>query len=620
MLVFSILFVILALSQSAAAAYFFYPMWRCEDFNACEPSSKRAEVGRSSQREETISLRLVQRTPKSSAPHDVRIRQLADGLTKKYAARARSPRDLGPVPAESAEKRDASMLTAIGRIVRRVVPAGLPFGFIMHEKPKVSSRTNNYSIMEAATPSASNSAGINQDGTDYSYFAEVYLGTRTTPYQMLLDTGAGQTWIMGSTCKSDACLIHDTFGPSDSTTYEEVSEGFSIGYGTGTVSGSQVQDSITLAGLKLEMTFGVANTTSADFNNFPIDGILGLSRLTSDYPNFVQALSTSKLLKSNVFGVSLNRAADGANTGEINFGAPDTSRYSGSLGYTSVSSNAENDWAIPLDAVGIGATKTNVSATTAFLDTGTSFIFAPPDDVEAFHSGITGLTTDDHITYYVPCTTTQSVYLTFSGVTYEVSSKDWVAPEVNNKCASNIYGVAIVSDAWLLGDTFLKNVYAVFDVDESRVGLAQNKAETTSSTTKISSSSITTGGPKSSSISSTTLLRSDVADSSTTSPGPSSTVSNGISTGLTTNTVLSPSGVTSTVVHGSTTTGSPAQGLSGHQTSTPSASAAAAAATASVTSATSPSSTVAGSSLASRFDISFIATIVAGLTLLASTT
>ena len=275
---------------------------------------------------------------------------------------------------------------------------------------------------------------------------------------------------MGTSCTTSSCKLHDTFGPTDSTTYEEVSKEFFIGYGTGNVTGTQVHDSVTLAGLKLDMTFGVASETSKDFENFPIDGILGLSQMTGEHPNFIQSLATSKLLKSNIFGVSINRASDGPNTGEINFGAPNTAKFSGDLKYTSVSANAEKDWALSFDGAGIGTKKSDVPSRLAYLDTGTSFIFADPTDVKTFHAQIPGAKAADTISYTVPCDTTDSLFFTFSGVSYTVSPKDWIGPKTNGVCTSNIYGIAVIPNAWLLGDTFLKNVYAVFDIDQSRVG------------------------------------------------------------------------------------------------------------------------------------------------------
>ena len=290
---------------------------------------------------------------------------------------------------------------------------------------------------------------------------------------MLLDTGAGNSWVMGSSCTSVPCTQHSTFGPDDSQTYTPLDgESFSVDYGTGQVSGTLANDTISFAGLKLEMTLGIANQTSSDFSSYPMDGILGLSQLqASNQPNFIQTLVAAKLLQSNVFGISLSRSGDGPNNGEINFGAPDTTRYNGDLSYTSVDSNGESDWAIPMGGIGWDGQDSGLTGRLAYLDTGTSFIFCPADDAKALHNLIPGSSLQpDGATYHVPCSTTDPIQVTFSGVTYNISSEDWVGPNTNGECTSNIYGQPVVQDGWLLGDTFLKNVYTLFDVDRNRIG------------------------------------------------------------------------------------------------------------------------------------------------------
>ena len=62
------------------------------------------------------------------------------------------------------------------------------------------------------------------------------------------------------------------------------------------------------------------------------------------------------------------------------------------------------------------------------------------------------------------------IVLTFGAKTYTIAPRDWVGPKVDGNCTSNIYGYDVVENAWLLGDTFLKNVYAVFDFDAYQVG------------------------------------------------------------------------------------------------------------------------------------------------------
>ncbi|KAH8685622.1 aspartic peptidase domain-containing protein [Tricladium varicosporioides] len=520
---------VVALASAARAFFPWVPEYHCALDDTCV-SSKRS-VGTETS-EPDLTLKLVQRLPSNDLPRDVQIKRLAHRLRRKYESR-RSPE----IPVEVPERRG------------------------------LAARAGAFPTVTAATPTQTNSAGIDQDGTDFSYFTQVLVGSANTPMSLLLDTGAGTSWVMGSTCTSDPCKTHATYTTTNSKTVKDLGMTFSINYGSGNVSGTVVQDTFSIAGLKITTSIGIAIHTSDDFSHFPIDGILGLSLATSSYPHFWESLVASKALKANMFGISLNRNADGPNNGVINFGAPDTSRYTGNINYYPVAPNSPGDWALTIANVGTGTTQAGVSGRTAYIDTGTSFIFGPPADVKKFHATLKGASSPDGITYTVPCTTTDSATITFGSETYTISPKDWVSPAVNGVCTSNIYGVGVVDDSsWLVGDTFLKNVYAVFDYDKTRVGFAQRSTSTsTTSALATSTGSLSsTIKPQStlSATSATALVTGSTslgAQSNTATTGSSTATVNGAANNLSISTATKSSGSTSTGIPGF---------VNGHETST----------------------------------------------------
>ncbi|KAM0520718.1 hypothetical protein ACHAPE_003116 [Trichoderma viride] len=342
----------------------------------------------------------------------------------------------------------------------------------------IAKRGNQFNIMQAANPNAPDTAGLDQDGTDYSYFVEAALGSQKTKMYMLLDTGAGSSWVMGTDCKSQACTLHDSFGPSDSSSLKTSSQTFNIAYGSGAVSGSLVNDTISVAGMSLTYQFGLATNTSSDFVHFAFDGILGMSMNSGANENFLSALEGAGLLDKGIFSVALSRASDGNNDGEVTFGSTNPSRYSGAITYTNI--NDGSDWSIPLDDMSYNGKKGNVGGIDAYIDTGTSYIFGPSKNVKALHAVINGAQSSDGVTWTVPCDTTTPLVVTFSGVDFAISPKDWISPkDSSGKCTSNVYGYEVVQGSWLFGDTFLKNVYAVFDKDQKRIGFAKRSNTST---------------------------------------------------------------------------------------------------------------------------------------------
>ncbi|CAK7228900.1 hypothetical protein SEUCBS140593_007065 [Sporothrix eucalyptigena] len=433
-------------------------------------------------------------------PLKARVEGLANRLAKKYAPQ--------PAAEHGLEARTPTTPT------------------VVHDHEK---RTNDFSVVSAATPTASNAVGIDQDGTDFSYFIQAEFGSAKTPLLMLLDTGAGTTWVMGTDCASTACTMHNSFGPTDSKTLQTSDETFSIAYGSGTVAGNLASDTVTITSdLSMTMSFGIANTTSDDFTHFPFDGILGLSLSEGVTDNFWKTVKAAKILSQNIFGVALWRDANGgSNTGEIIFGTTDSAKYTGSLSYTSVNSGAGGDWAIAMDDMGYNGGKAGVTGRLAYIDTGTTYVFGPAADVAALHAQIPGAeSSDGGVTYTVPCTSDQPLTVYFSGVAYSISSLDWLSPATTDggNCTSNIYGHAVVTNAWLLGDLFIKNVYAVFDVDQSRIGFAKQATATVSSASSTQTASSSSGsGNASGSSSGASGVASGV--SATTTPSSSSSSS-----------------------------------------------------------------------------------------------
>ena len=388
-------------------------------------------------------------------------------LTFELGQRAEA--DLTPSHSEKAVREAARLAKKFAR--RTTSP---PTHLLPPSSPsRLQARKNTYNIDPAAKPTQKFSVGIDQDGTDFSYFAEVSFGSNAKKLYMLTDTGAGTSWVMSSDCSSSPCSLHNSFGPDDSTSLHVTKDVFSIGYSTGSVKGVVARDRIQLGGsISVEHEFGIADSITDEFTHFPFDGILGLARNDGRTAAFLTTLKEAKILDKNMFAFYLGRAADGPNLGELSFGATDRAKFEGEITYVPLTDKA-GDWIIPLDSVSYGG-KTVVDSLPAYIDTGTTYFFGPPDAVRDFHNAISGAKTSDNVTYTVPCDVTTEPMLKFSGREFPISLDDWLSPPKNGLCTSNIYGIEVLKGSWLIGGTFLKNVYSVFDDDNARIGKARN--------------------------------------------------------------------------------------------------------------------------------------------------
>ncbi|KAJ2905243.1 putative aspartic-type endopeptidase protein [Zalerion maritima] len=433
------------------AFYPFYPDSRCDEDPNCTPEKRRDS------------------STTSSPPNSLA------GRTFKLSQRAGN---------NNARRDDIDRVVARARnkYAKKSFVSGLDS--LKHRTDSV------YSIVPADAPTLSHSEGVNQDGTDFSYFIEIGIGSEKKPIYLLIDTGAGTTWVMSSSCESSPCAIHQTFGPPDSDSLTVEDNTFEIHYGSGSVSGVTAKDSFHVAGFSIEFQFGLANVTSDDFNHFPFDGILGLGLTKGKSENFVQEMMDEEVLGNNIFGVYLNRASDGDTGGEISFGSLNSDKYTGDITYTKLEDQDGGDWAITLGDFTYNGEEAAVTTTLAYIDTGTSYAFGPKSEVAKIFDLIEGSSSEDGVTYTVPCDADKEIFVSFSGKKFGISPKDWISgPNSSGDCTSSIYGIEVVSGAWLLGDVFLKNVYAVFDADNKRIGLADRPVVT--ATTSAGSTVIT---------------------------------------------------------------------------------------------------------------------------------
>ncbi|KAH8079427.1 aspartic peptidase domain-containing protein [Cristinia sonorae] len=105
------------------------------------------------------------------------------------------------------------------------------------------------------------------------------------------------------------------------------------------------------------------------------------------------------------------------------------------------------------------------------LDSGAALATGPPSYVDAIYGNLTGasLMEDTGGVYKLPCDTKINVSMVFAGVEYPVNPLDLITVDtdldnVTVGCFSTIgYSPPETQTDWILGDAFLRNVYALFD-------------------------------------------------------------------------------------------------------------------------------------------------------------
>ncbi|KAL8286966.1 hypothetical protein RQP46_003972 [Phenoliferia psychrophenolica] len=304
---------------------------------------------------------------------------------------------------------------------------------------------------------ATGSESLTDEDSEEEWAGKISIGTPAQSFLIDFDTGSSDLWVPAKGVSSTISSAHNIYTPASSTTSVKTSSSFSIEYGDGsTASGPIYKETVTVAGLSATSQYFAAVTSeSSSFASDPIDGILNL-------------YSEGKV-SSNVFSFKL--ATSGS---ELYLGGADTSKYTGSITYTPVTSQGMVEGT---DYVG----STAVSTTNNFIvDTGTTLIIATPTAATAFYAKISGASKYEDTGYYqVPCTTLDSLSVSFS---FSGSTTKFTVPSSylnlglvetgSSYCISAIAYEDIGVNAWILGDVFLRGVYSVFSLANNEVGFA----------------------------------------------------------------------------------------------------------------------------------------------------
>lgn len=201
-----------------------------------------------------------------------------------------------------------------------------------------------------------------------------------------------------------------------------------------------------------------------------------------EYKNFVDELYAQNATQSKAFSVVLgdNRFTNG---GSIIFGGVDTMKFSGDLVSNDIIAPVGNDinrYNIQLNSVGAtidSKSKTYDGGSTAVvLDTGSSLSILPSSVVTAMADDFSATYDNSSGLYLVDCSVMSAdamIDFQFPGVKIHVPMADFVFDAGGNTCVLGTQALDPDSGVQaLLGDTFLRSAYVVFDQTSNAVLMA----------------------------------------------------------------------------------------------------------------------------------------------------
>jgi len=201
-------------------------------------------------------------------------------------------------------------------------------------------------------------------------------------------------------------------------------------------------------------------------------GIMGVSfgnGYNIEYNNVIDEMVAQKVINTPAFGVALGAKNEASNSGVITFGGVDTKKYSGALHNSPIlgPQNGEDLYRfwIQMDSVGHNGKTYAKSQFPVFFDTGSTLSYLPASVMSNLVSDLSGQLDSSSGLYLVPCGQKGSLSFTFGNFTVNVDLSEFIWDVGQGQC---VLGASEADDGdYLLGDSFLRSVYAVFDMTPS---------------------------------------------------------------------------------------------------------------------------------------------------------
>lgn len=332
-----------------------------------------------------------------------------------------------------------------------------------------------------------------------SYYANITIGTRNPQtFSVTPDTGSADLVVPASDCSATSDCAPGSDYNNEGTSLQNTTKILYLG---GTESGTNYIDNIEIAGLSTSSQ-GLVAVPKADKIGHAVMGLGFKALAASGFTPIFENLMASNSSLYPQFSFFLGRGT--SHNSSLILGGNDTSKYSD---VNTVRVTKEGYWQIAVDGMSVNGISIGSSVQSqASVDTGNTLSYLPIKIASAVFQAIPNsvpfnITGQEGMTFYAyPCNTTQSYIPSFilNDRTMPFNITDFNAGTVTSGNASALGGSQLTDQVanldqkgvtlciasvvgssnsfgssgldYVLGDSFLKNYYTIFNYPHSRRG------------------------------------------------------------------------------------------------------------------------------------------------------
>ncbi|CRG89996.1 putative aspartic-type endopeptidase opsB [Talaromyces islandicus] len=351
-------------------------------------------------------------------------------------------------------------------------------------------------LAKRASPSNTAQVTVVNDISYGLYYVNATVGTPGQELSLVLDTGSSDVWFFGP----------GAYDPKKSSSYKLLNKGdFEIQYGTegSDVQGDYISDTISFGGATVKQaTMAVAYQVA----QVPT-GIMGIGFDTNEaivaeggqpYKSIIDRMVAEGVISTKAYSLWLNDLF--SSDGNCLFGGYDTKKFSGNLLSVPIQPDAQSGQLTSMTvawtslSLNTGSSTKSITpsnfAEPALLDSGTTLSIIPEQLYDELHSFFEAQD-DESGNAIVDCGTLDKADGTLDfqfggskGPVIKVPFSEFALPatttigtwaQFDDGSYMCVLGMQpqTESDPIILGDTFLRSAYVVYDLDNKQISLAQ---------------------------------------------------------------------------------------------------------------------------------------------------
>ncbi|ESZ96019.1 aspartic proteinase precursor [Sclerotinia borealis F-4128] len=362
---------------------------------------------------------------------------------------------------------------------------------------KFGHKTQTQRVLAKKTTTGENGEVPAEDEqNDSEYLCPVQIGTPAQTLMLDFDTGSSDLWVWSTELPrstTSKATGHTIFNPTKSSTFKaSKTSKWQISYGdSSSASGTVGTDTVTLGGLAIKnQAVELATKLSTQFAEGAGDGLLGLAwgSINTVTPTPVATPVMNMITQEDIpsdakiFTVNLGSWRDAADPDQgasfYTFGYIDTDVVGNQEIYYTLIDNSQGFWMFDSASATVNGNTVAQTGNQAIADTGTTLALVSDETCKAIYDAIPGSTYDSEQQGYTFPSNTSADDLPI--VTFAVGDKQFAVQkeDLGFADAGNgmVYGGIQSRGSMtfdILGDTFLKGIYAIFDQGNTRFGAVQ---------------------------------------------------------------------------------------------------------------------------------------------------